>query len=106
MEELQRDRERLSVDLADRSATIKKLLEDNQFLHDRIGAARVDAQMNIEKTSRMQDRKRDELDQLRQAERENISVVRNSAHSLAHPARDGGAPHNHSPLRTKSGDRG
>lgn len=107
VEELQRDRERLSVDLADKTATIKKLLEDNQFLHDRIGAARVDAKINLEKTTRMQERKREELESLRLAERENISVVRNSAHSLAGPARDSvsGQPHNHSPLRTKSGER-
>ena len=37
MENLTADRDKLSVDLADKALTIRKLLEDNQFLQTRIG---------------------------------------------------------------------
>lgn len=35
-EQLQRDRENLSVDLADKAITIRKLLEDNSYLHNKL----------------------------------------------------------------------
>ena len=39
MDGLTQDRDKLSVDLADKALTIRKLLEDNQFLQNRISAA-------------------------------------------------------------------
>ena len=38
MDNLTQDRDKLSVDLADKALTIRKLLEDNQFLQGRISA--------------------------------------------------------------------
>jgi len=35
-EELHKDRECLSVDLADKAITIRKLLEDNSYLHSKL----------------------------------------------------------------------
>lgn len=35
-EELHKDRESLSVDLADKAITIRKLLEDNSYLHHKL----------------------------------------------------------------------
>lgn len=35
-EDLHKDRENLSVDLADKAITIRKLLEDNSYLHNKV----------------------------------------------------------------------
>jgi hypothetical protein len=44
IDELTRDREKLSVDLADKAITIRKLLEDNNNLSIRLSNAQDEAQ--------------------------------------------------------------
>lgn len=52
IDDLNRDREKLSVDLADKAITIKKLLEDNNNLSIRLGNAQEEAQ-NLIRMSQM-----------------------------------------------------
>jgi hypothetical protein len=48
MGELAKDREKLSIDLADRAATIRKLLNDNEDLRNKLEAAQVAAKEMLE----------------------------------------------------------
>lgn len=43
MQELNKQKEQLSVDLADRAATIRKLLEDNRILNEKLAQAQREA---------------------------------------------------------------
>lgn len=48
MQELSNERELLSLDLSDRAVTINKLLEDNQYLNERLNMAQKEAKKLIE----------------------------------------------------------
>jgi len=43
MKDLNKQKEQLSVDLADRASTIRKLLEDNRVLKDKLALAQKEA---------------------------------------------------------------
>jgi len=50
IDDLQREREKLSVDLADKAIMIRKLLEENSNLSQRLKDAQTDAQSLIRKS--------------------------------------------------------
>ena len=52
VENLTADRDKLSVDLADKALTIRKLLEDNQYLQNKLTLAKSQAAAIIGETSK------------------------------------------------------
>lgn len=47
MKEIERQKQKLSIDLADRANTILKLLEDNKALHEKLDAAQREAELGL-----------------------------------------------------------
>ena len=51
VEALTSDRDKLSVDLADKAFTIRKLLEDNQYLQNKLTSAKTHTDSIIDKAT-------------------------------------------------------